>query len=175
METSSIIAIILFPLLSLILGSLGAIITAKQIPIWYEHLKKPKLNPPKWIFGPVWTVLYILIGFSGWFIWDLNKGFSGDHVAAWFFYFCGFLLNLLWTPLFFGLHWLLTAFIEIVVLDVFILINIILFWQIKVVAGAILIPYFLWVTFASYLSGSNWYLNRNGDGEVKKDYIKSSS
>lgn len=82
METSSIIAIILFPLISLILGSLGAIITSKQIPLWYLPLKKPKFNPPNWLFGPVWTILYILIGFSGYIVWADNKSFSTDHIAA---------------------------------------------------------------------------------------------
>jgi benzodiazapine receptor len=175
MERSSLIAIILFPVLSLILGSLGAIITSKQIPIWYQPLKKPKFNPPNWLFGPVWTVLYILIGFSGYFVWAEDKGIFSNHAAAWFFYFGGFFLNILWTPLFFSFHLLLVAFIEIILLDVFILINIILFCKISLVAGLILIPYFLWVSFASYLSGGIWYLNKDGEIEVQKDYVKSSS
>ena len=72
METSSIIAIILFPLLVLIFGSLGAVFSAKKIPTWYKNLNKPKLNPPDWIFGPVWTLLYLMIGFSGWVFWEEN-------------------------------------------------------------------------------------------------------
>ncbi len=171
MDTSSIIAIILFPIISLILGSLGAIVTTKQIPTWYQPLKKPKLNPPNWLFGPVWTILYIIIGFSGYFVWSVKEGFFKEDTAAWFFYFSQFFLNLLWTPLFFAFHLLLTAFIEIVLLWVFILINIILFSQISLVGGLILIPYLIWVGFASYLSGSIWYLNRNGEHDDKKEVI----
>lgn len=84
-------------------------------------------------------------------------------------------MNILWPPLFFGLHWLLTSFVEIVLLDVFILINIILFCQISLVAGLILIPYLLWVSFASYLSGGIWYLNKETELEISKEYVRNTA
>ncbi len=160
MNTNEIIAIILFPCLTLIIGSLGGIITAKKIPTWYNRLIRPKFNPPNWLFGPVWTILYLSIGFSGYLIWSKEQSFSEIHKTEWAVYFIQLILNFIWTPLFFGFNLLLISAIEIILLDLFILSNIILFAKINIVAGLILIPYFIWVSFASYLNWSFWYLNR---------------
>ena len=168
METQSIISIVLFPVLMLLFGSLGGIVTAKKIPNWYMPLKKPKLNPPNWIFGPVWTLLYISIGFSGYIFWSEKKEFSSNDIAAWFFYFFQIFLNLIWTPIFFGLNYLLVAGIDIILLDIMTLINIILFCQKNVLSGCILIPYFCWISFATYLNFSIWYLNKDFENNKKE-------
>jgi len=173
MEPSSIIAIILFPVLTLIFGSIGGIITAKKIPSWYNLLNKPKLNPPNWIFGPVWTLLYISIGFSGYIFWSIKKEFDNAEIAAWFFYFFQILLNFLWTPIFFGLNYLLLAGFEIILVDLCTLINIILFCQKSVLSGCILIPYMLWISFATYLTFGIWYLNRNTEKKNIESDVKS--
>jgi len=173
MESSSIIAIILFPLLVLIFGSLGAVFTAKKIPTWYKGLNKPKLNPPNWIFGPVWTILYLMIGFSGWVFWERKLNFDGDDVAAWFFYFFQLLLNFTWTPIFFGLNYLLVALFNIILLDICTLVNIVLFFLKSSLAGGLLIPYMLWISFATYLNFSIWYLNKDGNNNQNQNEIEN--
>ncbi len=161
MDTPSIIAIVLFPVLMLIFGSLGGFISSKNIPNWYNPLKKPKFNPPNWIFGPVWTILYISIGFSGYIFWSEKKDFIKEHSAAWFFYFFQILLNLIWTPIFFGFKKLLIAGINIILMVICTIINIILFSQINILSGCILIPYLCWISFATYLNFGIWYLNKD--------------
>lgn len=153
--------LILFLLLVLIFGMLGGLITSKKIQSWYKYLLKPKLNPPNWIFGPVWTVLYLLIGLSGYFVYSEDEyGFTNGKVAAFVCYFVQLILNYCWTPLFFGLNWMFIAGIEIVLLDVMIILNIFYFFQINSAAGYLLIPYLMWVSFACYLNWGLWYLNR---------------
>lgn len=154
------IAMIAFPLTSLILGSLGSLFSAGSIPTWYKTLKKPSLNPPNWIFGPMWTILYLLIGFSGYLIWkEDNDVINGKYSTAWAIYAIHLLLNYLWTPLFFGMHKLFLSLCDILLLDVSIIVNIWAFYQINPTAAYLMIPYFLWVIFASYLNYSIWSLN----------------
>jgi benzodiazapine receptor len=156
------VAMISFPLISLILGNIGAIFTMKQIPTWYKNLKKPSLNPPNWIFGPVWTILYILIGISGYLIWKDDKDpFNGKNSTAWTIYAIQLILNYLWTPLFFGAHMLFLSLIEIVLMDISIIFNIFAFYQINHIAAYLLVPYLIWVSFATYLTFGIWRLNSN--------------
>jgi len=169
MDTSSIIAIILFPVLMLVFGTLGGIITAKKIKTWYLPLKKPKLNPPSWIFGPVWTLLYISIGFSGYLFWAEKKEFNSDDSGAWFFYFFQILLNLMWTPIFFGANYLLLAGFDSVLMVIATLVNIIMFAQKNVLSGCLLIPYLCWISFATYLNFAIWLLNRNLKTEKEQE------
>jgi len=124
---------------------------------WYALLVKPPLNPPGWIFGPVWTALYLLIGISGWLAWEGKR--EGKGIA--FTIFCAQLvLNALWTVFFFGLHQPLVAFADLVLLWIFILLNIIVFWKIRPLAGFLLLPYLAWVSFAGYLNFALWLLNK---------------
>ena len=82
------IPLILFPLIVLTFGMLGGLITSKKIPTWYKYIVKPKFNPPNWIFAPVWTILYLMIGFAGYFAYEENgTGFSKEKFWGWFFYF----------------------------------------------------------------------------------------
>ena len=171
MEIKNLTSFISFPSLVLVIFCLPSIFTAKKIKTWYKDLKKPKLNPPNWIFGPVWTTLYIMIGLSGYFFWERKQQFSGEDNIEWFFYFAQLLLNFIWTPIFFGINYLLLALFNIVFMDIFTIINIILFAQKSNLAGILLMPYFLWISFATYLNFSIWYLNRDKD-EVKNKEIK---
>lgn len=141
---------------------------AKKIPTWFKDLKKPKLNPPNWVFGPVWTILYLMIGFSGYFFWERNERFSQEDSLAWFFYFFQMLLNLTWTSLFFGVNNLILAFVNIILLDVATFINIVLFSEKSILAGRLLIPYMLWISFATYLNFSIWYLNKDSERQNKE-------
>jgi translocator protein len=124
---------------------------------WYESLAKPSWNPPNAVFGPVWSVLYVLMGVSAWLVWR-RAGFSGAGAGLALF-FVQLILNSLWSYLFFGLHRPAVAFFDIVVLWMVILAVVILFWQAQRVAGALLLPYLAWVGFASYLNFMLWRLN----------------
>ncbi len=124
---------------------------------WYASISKPLWNPPSTVFAPVWTFLYILMGVSAWLVWR-EQGFTGARIALVFFIVQLF-LNGLWSYLFFGLNNPLAAFIEILVLWLLILITLILFWRVKPLAGAFLIPYLGWVGFASVLNFTLWRMN----------------
>jgi tryptophan-rich sensory protein len=125
---------------------------------WYAALAKPAWNPPNWIFGPVWTVLYVLMAVSAWLVWR-PAGFGGAGAALGLFVF-QLALNGLWSYLFFGLHRLDLALFEVVALWATILATAILFWGVNRLAGALLVPYLAWVAFASFLNFTLWSLNR---------------
>ena len=124
---------------------------------WYESLVKPSWNPPNAIFAPVWSVLYILIGIAAWLVWR-RSGFS-VAAAALSIFIVQLFLNTLWLYLFFGLHRPDMAFFDIVALWVSILIVMVLFWREDRYAGALLLPYLAWVSFALYLNFTLWQLN----------------
>lgn len=124
---------------------------------WYASLTKPAWNPPSSVFGPVWTVLYVLMGVAAWMVWR-KAGFSGARVALSLF-FVQLILNALWSYLFFGLERPLAAFVEIIVLWVAILATLVGFWRIRPSAGALLVPYLCWVSFAAALNFQLWRLN----------------
>ena len=149
-----ILAIIVFGTLvpSMVIGSL----TANSIKGWYSDLKKPKWNPPNWIFGPVWTVLYISMAVAVWLVWKSDPGYT----FAFQLYIGQLLLNHLWSPMFFLFKKPGLAFINIILLWVAILITTILFALKVTVAGQLMIPYLLWVSFASCLNYRLWQDNR---------------
>ena len=137
---------------------LGSMITRPAIGGWYAELAKPSFNPPDWVFAPVWTILYILMGISFGIIWQ--KGFDRKTVrTAMYLFLMQLAFNLLWSIIFFGLHQPLLAFIEIILLWLLILLTIIKFIRISRPAGIILIPYIIWVSFAGVLNCFLWTLN----------------
>lgn len=121
---------------------------------WYQNLVKPPWNPPGWIFGPVWTLLYILMGIAAWMVWK-DRGFS----IPVYFFMGQLVLNALWSYLFFGINRPDLAFLEIIVLWSAILVTMILFWRVRSTAGVLFVPYLLWVSFASVLNLTLWRLN----------------
>ena len=125
---------------------------------WYASLVKPSWNPPNAIFGPVWSVLYVLMGVAAWLVWR-RAGFS-DAGAALIVFVVQLVLNALWSYLFFGLHRPDMAFFDIVALWAVILVVVVLFWREDRLAGGLMVPYAVWVTFASYLNFVLWRLNR---------------
>ena len=139
-------------------GIIGSIFTFSAIPTWYSTLVKPDINPPSWIFGPVWTTLYILMGISAFLIWEKGLDRKDTRTALWAFG-IQLILNSSWSIIFFGLHNPGWAFLNIIVLWLTILLTMILFYKISRPAMYLLIPYILWVTFASYLNYSIWILN----------------
>lgn len=144
---------------------------------WYAALEKPAWNPPAWVFAPVWTVLYALMAVAGWLVWrsgagggervDLQSGALADQeprtrprrrVALGAFA-LQLALNGAWSWLFFGLHLPGVAFVEIVVLWIAILATTVLFWRLRPLAGALLVPYLAWVGYAAALNFALWRLN----------------
>ncbi len=139
-------------------GGLGAVFTTPAIPTWYASLNKPAFNPPNSVFFPVWTTLYTLMGIAAFLVW--RKGLHERRVrVALVVFVIQLFLNLAWTIIFFGLYSLFGAVIAIVLLWIAIVVNIVVFWRISKAAGALLIPYILWVSFAGLLNVSVWMLN----------------
>lgn len=124
---------------------------------WYAGLAKPAWNPPSWVFGPVWTVLYALMAIAAWRVWRYG-GWAKQKVALSLFV-VQWALNALWTPLFFGLHRPDWALAEILVLLLAILATVRASWRVDRIAGALLIPYAAWVAFATVLNWTIWRLN----------------
>lgn len=139
-------------------GVIGSLFTTEAIPTWYAGLTKPDFNPPNWLFAPVWTTLYILMGIALYIVWTTHGGKRLKRAALWFFFF-QLILNTLWSILFFGLKNPVLAFIEIIMLWLSIGMTIILFQKFSRVASQLLLPYLLWVTFATVLNGSIMLLN----------------
>jgi tryptophan-rich sensory protein len=144
----------------LTIGYLSGIVTRESITSWYPTLIKPVFNPPNWIFAPVWTVLYILMGVAGGMIWNRIETDEAAVKKAFKFFIIQLGLNALWSYLFFGLHNPLLAFIEVILLWLMILETYNQFKKIDKIAALLLLPYLGWVSFATVLTGSIWWLNR---------------
>lgn len=145
-------------LICLAVGGISGYITANEIPAWYMTLNKPSFNPPNWIFAPVWTTLYILMGISFWMIWKSGAEETVKNKAMVFFI-VQLVLNFFWSIIFFNFHQLGFALAEIVLLWIFILLSVISFYPISKAASYLLIPYICWVSFASVLNFAIWKLN----------------
>lgn len=140
------------------LGFLSGFSTFESIEGWYTTLNKPSFNPPNWIFGPVWSVLYLMMGVASGLIWNLGLNKPGVKPALIIFA-LQFALNLAWTPVFFGMHQLFAALIIIVLMWCAIWLCMIRFYRLRSISGWLLIPYLLWVSFATILNGALWRLN----------------
>ena len=125
---------------------------------WYRQIKKPSFTPPGWVFGPAWMLLYLSMAVAVWWVW-LKSGFTGAPLAMAVFA-MQLLLNGLWSKFFFGMHNPGLALADIALLWAAIVGTVICFWRVSPAAGAILLPYLAWVSFASVLNYSIWVLNR---------------
>ncbi len=138
---------------------IGSNFTTPSIAGWYANLKKPAFNPPNWVFGPVWTILFILMGVAFFLVW--NRGFRKKSVKASLFWFLvQLVLNVCWSLIFFTLKSPGLAFLELITLWVFILITIQKFVKVSRLAAYLLWPYIIWVSFAGILNFSIWWLNK---------------
>ncbi len=136
----------------------AALFGSRYVPgMWYETLSKPAWTPPNWIFGPVWTLIYITMAVAAWLVW-LKVGFAGGKMALGLFVFHLF-LNAAWSYLFFGLHRPDLALIDIFALWFTILATGLLFYRIRAVSGLLMLPYLAWVSFAAWLNFALWRLN----------------
>ena len=144
-------------------GALSGFATARGVSTWYPTLVKPAFNPPAWVFGPVWTALYVMMGVAAYLVWRQGLGTGGVKVAL-----MAFLIQLglngLWSILFFGMQEPGWALGEIVLLWAAIGVTVVLFWRASPAAGALLLPYLAWVSFAAVLNASLWWLNRSPSG-----------
>jgi tryptophan-rich sensory protein len=128
-----------------------------QAKSFYGQLTQPTWAPPPWVFGPVWSVLYVMIAIAAWLVWRCG-GFRSQRIAL-SVYFGQLVLNALWSWLFFAWHLGAAAFVDIVLLWVLIVATLIAFWRVRPLAGTLFIPYLLWVSFAAVLNYSIWRLN----------------
>ena len=142
----------------IVIGGLSGFATARGVSTWYPTLVKPSFNPPAWVFGPVWTVLYLMMGVAAFLVW--RQGISADGVrVALVVFVVQLALNGLWSILFFGMQSPGWALVEIVVLWLAIGVTIRLFWVVVPAAGALLLPYLAWVSFAAVLNFTIWQIN----------------
>ncbi len=148
-----------FVLVCLGAGALGSIATSSSVSVWYPTLVKPSWTPPSWVFGPAWTLLYVLMGTAGWRIWLSAGGFEGSRREMTLFS-IQLVLNIAWSWIFFGLRMPGTALLELAVLWVAIAETIRAFYRVDRAAAWMMAPYIGWVTFAGALNASIWLLNR---------------
>ncbi len=150
---------IICAVICLVCGSASGLSTASAIEGWYATLSKPSFNPPNWIFGPMWSLLYVLMGLAAGLVWNLksqNPSLVKKGLAV---FIAQFLLNLAWSPIFFGAQQIFAALIVIAILWLLILLCTVLFFRVRPIAGWLMVPYLLWVSFASALNFSFWQLN----------------
>jgi benzodiazapine receptor len=140
-----------------LVGVLGSLFTTPTIPTWYKTLKKPFFTPPDWIFGPVWISLFILMGISLFMVW--RKQDHPQFKITLIFFLIQLIFNILWSAAFFGLRSPLLGLIDIVLLWLAILLTIQHCLRVSRMAGLLLLPYIVWVTFAAFLNFSLWILN----------------
>ena len=145
-------------LLPLLIGSVSGFLSATGVNDWYLTLHKPVFNPPSWVFGPVWTLLYLMMGYSLYLILKTPPSPERERVIVLFA--AQLVLNFFWSLIFFRWHQMGFAFVEILALWLTILVMIISMYSVSAKAALLQIPYLLWVSFASLLSGSLWWLNR---------------
>ncbi|MBM3141156.1 MAG: tryptophan-rich sensory protein [Chloroflexi bacterium] len=160
-----LIALVISLAIPLAVGGIGGAITARAIPVWYAELTKPTWNPPSWLFGPVWTLLYLGMGVAAWRIWRRGSAPEADGAVraatrtALAAYALQLVLNASWTPVFFGLKRIDLAFLIIVVMLAAIVETIRRFFRLDRGAAWLLFPYLGWVIFATVLNGRIWQRN----------------
>lgn len=145
-------------LLPVAAGAVSSLVSADGMQAFSE-LNKPPLSPPGWLFPPVWTVLYLLMGLASWFVLK-SEASEGQVRSAWTAYILQLAVNVLWAPIFFGAGLYLLSFIWLILLWGLIVAAMIRFYDIRQAAGELLLPYLLWVTFAGYLNLGVWLLNK---------------
>lgn len=142
----------------IIICSLPGIFGAQFEPgTWYELLQKPSWTPPNWVFPVVWPILYIMMGISAWLIWKIKEVSISSTEFTWFF--VQLILNGLWSWIFFGMNLISTGLAEILLLWISLVFTILLFWNRSRIAGLLLVPYLLWISYASALNFAIWQLN----------------
>lgn len=148
------LALIGFVGLCLLLGAAAGAVTSSSINNWYLTLTRPPGTPANWVFGPVWTTLYVMMGVAAWLVWR-----SLGHQRALLLWGWQLLVNAAWTPAFFGLHSPACGLLVLIPLLVLICLTIRAFHRIRPIAALLMLPYFLWTCYAAYLNAGFWWLN----------------
>lgn len=151
------LGLFLFIAICLLVEGLAGAMTASAIPGWYAGLKKPSWTPPAWVFGPVWTFLYLTMAVAAWLVWS-KLGLPGASTPLILFG-VQLIFNFAWSWIFFGLHLPGIAFLDIVLLWLAILATLIAFWRVTPAAGWLLVPYLTWVSYAATLNFAIWRSN----------------
>jgi benzodiazapine receptor len=138
-------------------GAIGSLFTVQNIPTWYAGLNKPSFNPPNYLFGPVWITLYFMMGIAFFLVWKNSGKF--DIKVPTILFITQLVLNALWSIIFFGMKNPMFGFFEIIILWVFIVFCVIKFYSVSKIAAWLMLPYLLWVSFASVLNFKIWMLN----------------
>ncbi|HOI29043.1 MAG TPA: tryptophan-rich sensory protein [Melioribacteraceae bacterium] len=157
MLRSNIVKLILSLIIPLSVGAVAGMFTSQAVPTWYASLNRPSFSPPNWVFGPVWTSLYILLGISFFLIWKESP--SQQRNRAIIVFASQMLLNFAWSFIFFYFNMIGIALLEIILLWVNIAVMISLFYKLKPLAAYLNIPYLLWVSFATILNAGYYFLN----------------
>ena len=144
-----------FILVCLVTGGLGGWATAQSVTDWYPTLVKPSWNPPNWIFGPVWTALYLMMAVAAWLVWRSDSNIRGAMIL----FFSQLALNFAWSFLFFGARSPWLGLMDIAMLWLALIITVIAFFQKSAAAGLLMLPYLAWVSFAAILNLAIWRLN----------------
>ena len=144
-------------LLALSAAIVSGAVTVHSVGSWYPTLSKPPFNPPNWLFGPVWTVLYIAMAVSAWRVWRLRN--RAAVTGALGLYACQMTLNFAWSLIFFGLHNIGAALVDILALLGALVATAVVFWRRERIAGLLMVPYLAWVSFAALLNFAIWRLN----------------
>ena len=158
MDAKPWLGLIVFLGICLGAGGLGSFFTASGVRDWYPRLRKPEGTPPNWVFGPVWTTLYVLMAVSVWLVW---RDYGWGARSALLIFFAQLALNVAWSGIFFGSRLIGVALLAIVLLWLAIAFNILVFYWLKPASAVLLVPYLLWVTYASYLNFGICHLNRD--------------
>ncbi|WP_338793384.1 TspO/MBR family protein [Bernardetia sp. MNP-M8] len=166
---SFIIKALILVIICEVIGIVAGLATAEGVTSWFQTIEKPFFNPPGWLFAPVWTLLYFLMGISAALVWHKGTDNGKEQIfemnnnkvrIALGLFAVQLILNFCWSFIFFKHHLLFFAFIEIITLLTFIILTTIHFYRIHKIAGLLMIPYILWVSFASVLNFSLWWLNK---------------
>jgi translocator protein len=157
-RTNKWMALAGFIAVCLAVGGLAGWVTSQSVVEWYPTLNKPSWNPPPWIFAPVWTTLYVMMGVAAWLVWMKNIRFSGVRVALILFG-VQLALNGLWSFLFFKFHSPAWALVDILALLATLALTVVAFFNQSKLAGLLLVPYLAWVSFATFLNYTIWQLN----------------
>jgi translocator protein len=156
---NNIVKLIIALVIPLAVGGLSGFLTTSEIPGWYQTITKPSWNPPGWVFAPVWTTLYILMGVALYLVWKNENVDSRIKRAAIILFAVQLILNFFWSLIFFKQHQIGWAFAEIMTMWIFIVLTIFAFAKVNNIAAWLLVPYISWVSFASILNYTIWKLN----------------
>ncbi len=152
-------AFIILLAINVAIGVIASLFTRPEIHGWYAALQKPSFNPPPWLFGPVWTIVYVLIAIAAYHVWR-HRNDTGEFKAAAMIYFLQLALNFTWSIVFFGMHQIFWALMVILALLASIILNMVWFSRFSRTGAWLLLPYLLWVSFASVLNLNIYLLNR---------------